>query len=100
MFKRKLFGDIVLTASLGGLALFFGVSPARADSYRSCQEKLGNAQEKLDRSIARHGRFSWEARHDRDRLENARSWCDAHDAYGYGRGDRDRYRDRDDGYYR
>ena len=71
-------GRAVLAAALFGGLFLVGVPQAHADRFNDCRERIDHAQARLDRDIARHGRFSRQADHDRARVEDARAWCRTH----------------------
>jgi outer membrane murein-binding lipoprotein Lpp len=86
MLSKIMLAGVVLGASL----LFGGASTARADNWRSCEERIEQEQHDLDRAIARHGYYSRQANHERRELNRLYREC----SYRH----RDRDHDRD--YYR
>ena len=66
---------------LGGMLLTSGTAQA-AD----CRERIRNEEWKLQRDVNRHGFFSGQARHDRQRIAELREGCRANHGW----------RDRDD----
>ena len=60
--------------SLGAAMLFAGAGTARADN---CFERLQREQWQLRREISRHGFYSNQARHRRERIEQLRWQCNA-----------------------
>lgn len=84
MLNKAMFAGIVL----GALLILGGASTARADNWRSCEEKIEHEQHELDRAIARHGNYSQQADHERRELDRLYAKCRYR---GYR--DRDYYRD-------
>ncbi len=83
---KKLF----LTGVLGAAAfLFAGAGTAKAD--RCNENKVRNEQWQLQRDIQRHGFFSRQAQHRREKIQRLRQQCGG---FGWNR-DRDRRWDRD-----
>src|SRR5712692_9955904 len=79
---------------LGGILLSGTTAQAR-DRDDRCFERIRNEERKLDRDIERHGRFSRQAEHDRQRIRELRAGCRVQGrGWGWGRGDGDN--DRDD----
>jgi hypothetical protein len=99
MLHKKLFGRGILTGALaGGLLLFMGTPPARADRHRderNCRERVEKAQANLDHDIARYGEHSRRVLSDLKKLDEAREWCGKHHVdWDHNRDkDYDRYRD-------
>jgi hypothetical protein len=87
-------------------ALIFagGATAARADDYGKCQDKLADARGRLNQDVSRHGVYSNQAQHDRDRLSDAQNWCSRHHIFpernDYRRDNRFWYGDRDYNSYR
>jgi len=80
--------------SVGLFAVTAG--PALASPDNACEQRLESARGRLDKDVARHGDNSSQARHDRDRLEDARRWCrDRHQDWDHDKYDRDDHRDND-----
>ena len=79
MLNKAMFAGI----ALGAFMILGGASTARADDWRSCEEKIEHEQHELDRAIARHGYYSRQADHERRELDRLYAKC----RY---RGDRDR----------
>jgi len=69
--KRYVFGSVVIAGAL----LFSGATTLRAED---CQKRIIKADHKLHEAIDHHGWDSPEARHWRDELNAARSWCWEH----------------------
>jgi hypothetical protein len=71
-----------------GLLLSLGAGSAQAD-YR-CYEKIRRQEIKLSRQIHRHGPYSRQARHQREKLFRLQAQCSRAafygSSYGYGRG--------------
>lgn len=63
----------VMSAVLGALMLFGGAGVAQA-SQHDCR-MAERAEVRLDRAVARHGRNSWQARHERRVLEKETANC-------------------------
>jgi type II secretory pathway component PulJ len=94
-------GRLFLSLAAGALLMLGAASTAQADhrNDRKCFERVRSEQNKLERDIRRHGFFSRQAQHRRERLAQLRRSC------GYGGGffwrdggrdnrwDRDRHRD-------
>jgi hypothetical protein len=99
MFYNKLFGRGILTGALaGGLLLFMGTTPARADrdsDEHNCRERVEKAQADVDHDNARYGEHSRQVSSDLKKLDAAREWCGKHHAnWDHDRDkDYDRYRD-------
>jgi hypothetical protein len=68
--KRKI---PLVAAVLGALVMFGGAGVAQA-SARDCR-RAEQYEHKLDRDVARHGYYSWQARHDRRVIEKERAAC-------------------------
>jgi len=87
--------SLLATAALGGVLLFGGAAAQARDRDDKCFERMRREEIKLDRDIQRHGFNSRQARHDREKLREARERC----RFERGRFDRDgdfrRHRDRD-----
>jgi hypothetical protein len=79
MSARKLLSRAITSVVLGGaLLLLGGVTPAHADDYTKCQDKLAVAQGRLNHDIDHHGPYSHQARSDQNRLYEAQNWCSSH----------------------
>jgi hypothetical protein len=97
-----------LCTSFGLLLFAFiflgGATAARADDYGKCQDKLADARGRLNQDVARHGEYSNQAQHDRDRLGDAQNWCSRHHIFpernDYRRDNRYFYGDRNYDSYR
>lgn len=92
----------LLTTALGGAMVLGGAllpgGTARADD---CYNRVRSEQWKLERDIQRHGYYSRQARHRRERILELRAGCRnerRHDRRWDG--DRWRHRDRDDDWRR
>jgi hypothetical protein len=66
------------------------ITPAQAQRWEDCRDRIDHAERHLDRMIERFGRHSDAARGARRDLENTRDWC-----YRNHRSDWDRHDDRD-----
>ena len=102
----------LLTAALGGVLLLGGAASAQArERDRECRARLRGEESKLERDIERHGFFSRQAEHRREKIRGLREGCrfegrfnrrrDNDDRFRNGRhrhhwGDRDGDRDGDD----
>lgn len=96
--KRK---GLWLAAVAGFIFTLAGAQPASADHAQDCRRKINKQENKLEREIHKHGWYSHQARHQREKLMRLRRECNF--GFGWGRdGDwRDRDRDwRDDDRYR
>jgi hypothetical protein len=84
----------VIGIALGAFFALGGATAARADNGRSCEKKIAHEQRNLDKAIARHGYYRWQANEERRELNRLYERC--------GRRDRDQDRDRDEyrNYYR
>ena len=81
-----------LTGALGA-ALLFGVA-ATAEAHDKCWDRINREEIKLRRDIRRHGIFSRQAQHRREKIHRLRQQCGYWGWNDRGRG-RDRW-DRDD----
>lgn len=62
--------------ALGALVVFGGASAAQAaNPYGDCERRIERAENKLDKAIAHHGYYSWQADHARHELREAREEC-------------------------
>jgi predicted metal-dependent phosphoesterase TrpH len=61
--------------ALGALVVLGGASSAAANPYRDCERRIERAEYKLDKAIAHHGYYSWQADHARRDLHEAREEC-------------------------
>ena len=61
--------------ALGTLMALAGASAAAANPYRDCERRIDHAENKLDKAIAHHGYYSWQADHARHELREAREEC-------------------------
>ncbi len=94
---------VFLGVAMGAaLLLLAGVGTARADDYNSRQDKLQVAQSRLFRDVHRHGEYSYQARNDQGKLNDAQNWCSSHHVFNeQGRNFRDGrpYPGGNQGYY-
>ena len=67
---------IVAPLALGAALMLMAVGPARADD--DCQKRIVKADHKLHQAIEKHGPESPDARHWREALAAARSYCWEH----------------------
>lgn len=93
----------LLGAALGGAVLLGGILlpsvPAQArDRDDQCFQRIRNEESKLQRDIDRHGFFSRQAEHRREKIRGLRERCFLGTNHRHFRGDGDR--DRDDGFFR
>ncbi len=61
---------------LGALLVFGTAATAGADNW--CARHIRHEQHELDKAIAHHGYYSWQAEHERRELERIRSECRYH----------------------
>jgi hypothetical protein len=61
--------------ALGAFLVLGSGSTARADDWRSCNEKIAHERFELDRAIARHGYYSRQAHHERRELDRLYARC-------------------------
>ncbi len=77
----------LLHAALGGAMLLGGMLFTSGTAQAAdCRERIRNEEWKLQRDVNRHGFFSRQARHDRQRIAELREGCRANHSW----------RDRDD----
>ena len=99
MLHAKFCGRGILTGALaGGLLLFMGATPARADrdsDEHNCRARVEKAEANVDHDNAGHGDHSRQVSSDLKKLDQAREWCGKHHAdWDHGRDkDYERYRD-------
>jgi hypothetical protein len=62
-------------AILSAVLLFSAVPRAHADDVDRCQRRIAHAEHELHEAIARHGRNSHQAEHERRELHEARERC-------------------------
>jgi len=68
----------MLAAALGGVLLFAGAPATRAQDHdrdEKCEQRIHNAEAKLQKEIARHGEQSRQAEKRRHELEQVRQSC-------------------------
>jgi hypothetical protein len=66
---------VLASIALGAFMILGGAGTARADDWRSCEEKIAHEQHELDRAIARHGYSSRQADHERRELDRLYAQC-------------------------
>lgn len=66
---------IMLSAAVLGLLLFVSQPSAQAETVERCQRRVQHADHELHEAIARHGRHSRQADHERRELHEARERC-------------------------
>ena len=76
VWTKMLWRTTLASALAGGFLLLGGATIARADYYDSCHRNVEKWESRLDRDIERHGKYSWQANHDRHELGEARESCE------------------------
>lgn len=66
---------IMLSAAVLGLLVFVTPPSAQAETVERCQRRIQHADHELHEAIARHGRHSRQADHERRELHEARERC-------------------------
>jgi hypothetical protein len=92
-------GQALWVAAAAGIAFSLaGAPPARADHrdrQQDCWRKIEKEEHKLHRDTRRHGWFSRQAQHRREKIARLRHECGRRDGWGRNRGWRvDEWRDR------
>ena len=75
MVWTKMLLKMTLVSGLAGGFIIFSPPANAVSSSTSCYQNVDKWEDKLERDISRHGSHSWQARHDRHELAEARQSC-------------------------
>ena len=76
MRMKALLGGVGIAALLLMGSSVVSSTPAQAQRWEDCRDRIDHAQARLDRAIDRFGRHSEQARDARHDLERTRDWCE------------------------
>lgn len=88
---KALLGGLGLAALLLMGSTVVSSTPAQAQRWEDCRDRIDHAQGRLDRAIDRFGRGSYQAREARRDLERIRDWCYSHNRDRWDRDWRDHH---------